>query len=409
MDKDSYSPGYSMRFRVEQALRSDVGKEITLETGNGGGDCGTPLPPGKHFFIFAYKNNKDGKLWTGMCSGNWALDGDATDAKRIDAYRTLIATHKGSIFGEVVSSRPAWRDDDVVDGAHNPMAGMVVRAKSGKFSTSAITAKDGTFEFTGLPGGTYTIVPEQGQTLDFDHEYEDRYQAEVHDGACAEIDFNLQPRTRIKGRVKLPISDSKLSVEVEAIPTSLRKLDQFSGKTDFLNDDGSFDLWPLPPGDYYVGVNINSSPKADSPFPPTYYPGVLKQSAAQVIHLASGEVKELELSLPELAKPRAVHFVAIGLDGKPLRKIYIQLEDLRHPGDAASYVNVDLDNDGAGTMTIYAGYSYHLHGSHWVSYQNDWCAKPVVIPAGTEPVNVRFEMDRKADNCDIYEIDGISR
>jgi hypothetical protein len=85
------------------------------------------------------------------------------------------------------------------------------------------------------------------------------------------------------------------------------------------------------------------------------------------------------------------------------------LEDLRHPGDAASYVNVDLDKNGNGTMKIFAGYSYHLHGSHWVSYQNDWCAKRVEIPAGTEAVDVRFDMDHKADNCDIYDIDHLKR
>src|ERR1039457_1311779 len=64
-EKDSSSPGYSMHFKVEQALYGEVGKEITVETGNGGGDCGTPLPVSKRYFILAYKNLTDGKLWTG--------------------------------------------------------------------------------------------------------------------------------------------------------------------------------------------------------------------------------------------------------------------------------------------------------------------------------------------------------
>jgi hypothetical protein len=88
-----------------------------------------------------------------------------------------------------------------------------------------------------------------------------------------------------------------------------------------------------------------------------------------------------------------------------MSKIYIQLEDLRHPGDASSYVNADLDEKGAGTLTIYAGYSYHLHGSHWVNYGNDWCSKPVAVPAGTEPVEARFVMYRKDVSCVISETD----
>lgn len=408
MEKNSWSPGYSMRFKVSESLHGNLGDEVTVETGNGGGDCGTPLPEAKSFFIFAYKND-DGKLWTGMCSGNWALDGDSTDGKRIAEYRRLIETHSGNIFGEVVSSKPVWRDDDVTDVHPTPMAGMIVHAKSERFSAETKTTSNGLYEFSGLPNGKYSIVLEKGNALDFDHEYEDRYQAEVGDGACAKINFNLQPVTRIRGHVSVPETNDKLSLEVVAIPTSLKKLNQFSGKWDFIDEKGRFDLWPLPPGDYYVGVNINSSPKAESPFPPTYYPGVTDKVAAKIVHVAEGEVKELELPLHDFAKPRTVHFVAIGLDGKPMRKIYIQLEDLRHPGDAANYVNVDLDQNGAGTMTIYSGYAYHLHGSHWVSYQNDWCAKPVVIPEGIGPVKTRFEMNRKSDNCDIYEIDGLKR
>ena len=78
--------------------------------------------------------------------------------------------------------------------------------------------------------------------------------------------------------------------------------------------------------------------------------------------------------LKEFAGPRSVHFVATGLDRLPWNTSYIQLEDLRHPGDASGYVNVDLDSTGAGSVTIYSGFSYHLHGSHGVSYGNDWCS-----------------------------------
>jgi hypothetical protein len=123
------------------------------------------------------------------------------------------------------------------------------------------------------------------------------------------------------------------------------------------------------------------------------------------VHIEKGEIKELEMPLKELAKARGVHFVATGLDRLPLKTIYIQLEDLRHPGDATSYVDVDLDSTGAGSVTIYSGYSYHLHGSQ--SYGNDWCSKPVPIPSGTEPVELRFVMDRSSSYCDIAEIDGL--
>ncbi len=409
-DNNSYTPGYSMRFAVDEALRGDLSTEITIETGGGGGDCGTPLSPGGRYLIFAYKSEKDGKLWTGMCNGNRQLTGGPEEEGLLEQYRSLAKKRTGSIFGTVIQVKPVWREEEVESSAPRPVQNIILHANTEASTYLAKTAKDGSYEFEALPKGKYTVVPEIGNTLDFDREYEENYQAEVGGGACANINFSLQPITRIRGHLTLPAGLETLKqIEVVALPARLRNPDATSGKWDLTDETGRFDLWPLPPGDYYVGVNINSSPKEDAPFPPTYYPGVANPKAATIVHLDEGEVKDLELPLPEVAKPRTVHFVAIGLDGKPMRKIYIQLEDLRHPGDAASYVNVDLDSTGAGTMFVYAGYSYHLHGSHWVSYGNDWCSKPVVIPAGAKPVEARFVMYRKDVSCVIAETDGLRK
>ncbi len=408
MGKDSYSPGYSMRFSVEETIKGTPSREITIETGNGGGDCGTPLRPGDKFLIFAYRNT-DGVLWTGMCSGNRLLSGEVGEENYLNEFRTLAKLNTVTIFGRVWSTRPIWRDDEVFESGDLPKPGVVIRAKGTDIERTTRTDQFGSFEFQGLPNEKYAVSPERLDGLDYSHEFEENYEATLSNGECKDISFKLEPSTRIRGRILLPKEISKNAIQVEAIPTTLKKMNQFSGQSDFVGEHGEFDLWPLPPGDYYVGVNINSSPKADSPIPPTYFPGVTNRASARVIHVGLGEVKEIELPISQLAVERVVHFVATGLDGKPLKTIYIQLEDLRHPGDASSYVNVDLDQGGRGTMSVFAGYAYHLHGSHWISYLNDWCAKPVEIPAGTGPIDVRFEMDTKSDNCDIYEIDHLKR
>lgn len=403
-DKDWY-PGYSMRFAVDETFRGDLGTEVMVETGTGGGDCGTPLLPGDKYLIFAYKSDK-GELWTGLCSGNQELIDNPDGQQMVEQLRSLVKKETATISGAVWKTKVDWHDDDVGDNSPpQPMKELVLHAVSDGYSTFTHTTEKGTFEFQGLPPGKYKIDPELPGGLDFDHEYPDHYEAELSGGTCAEISFRLEPVTRIRGHLILPPDISDHVIKVVALPVQLKKVNQFSGKYSFTDEDGRFDLWPLPPGNYYVGVNINDSPKEDTPFPPTYYPGVTSQKAAHIIHLEEGQIKELELPLPEMAVPRTVKFVAIGLDGKPMKHIYIQREDLRHPGDAASYVNVDLDKNGAGRMIVYAGFSYHLHGSQWIRNGNYWCAKPVVITAGTEPVNVRFVMDRKSDSCNTVEID----
>jgi hypothetical protein len=409
VNADSWSLGYSMHFAVDESLRGEVGSDVNVETGNGGGDCGTPLPPGGRFLIFAYRN-KSGELWTGMCSGDRLLANDVSSEQIVNQYRTLIRSGVATIFGKVVSSKPVWKGDEVADGAGpKPVRGVVVNARSKNFTTTATTSQDGSYQFDRLPNGQYTIVPEISSSVDFDHEDEDKYGADVSDGGCADVTFKLQPKTRIQGHLALPEGLKLKLVEVVAIPIHLQHLNQFSGQWDLTDEDNNFTIWPLPPGDYYVGVNIGSSPKVEAPFPPTYYPGVTNQNAARVVRLKEGETKQLELNLPKVATPRKVSFVAIGLDGKPLRSIYVQLEDLRHPGDASSYVNVDLDTSGTGTLTVYSGYRYHLHGSHYVRFGADWCSKPVLIEAGSEPVAVQFVMDREVRSCEIIDVDNLRK
>ncbi len=317
-----------MRFVVETPLLGNLGPDVVIETGNGGGDCGTPLPPGSKFLIFAYKE-KDGKLWTGMCMGNQKLSGSPDDEQTMRQYQELIKKGSASIFGHIFHARPSWQGADIRDDTPpRPYQGMVLRAESHSFTTSTKTKSDGSYEFSELPVGNYKVVPEIPKGLDFSHEYEDNYEADLTSGQCANINFLLEPNTRIRGHLTLPSGMESKTIEVVAMPTHVTKLNQFSGKWGFTDEKDRFDLWPLPPGDYYVGVNINSSPKPDAPFPPTYYPGVTNQKDASVVSVGLAEVRELELPIREIAKPRSVHFVAIGLDGKPMKAIYIQLEDL---------------------------------------------------------------------------------
>jgi hypothetical protein len=317
----------------------------------------------------------------------------------------MITKGSAEVFGRIGVVKPLWRHDEMTGSPWVPLRKIVVHAKSDSSDVSTQALDDGTFEFASLSNGKYTIIPEIPVGNDYSHEYPDNYQADIRDGECRNVSFMIQPNTRIRGHVNSKVAADLSNVMVLAIPVNVKDPNSLSGKWGFVGENDRFDLWPLPPGDYYVGVNINSSPSAERPFPPTYFPGVTNENEASIVHVKEGEVKDIELSLPQLASPRMVHFTAIGLDGKPMRKIYIQLEDLSHPGDAASYVNVDLSSKGEGTLTIYSGYSYHLHGSHWVRYGEDWCAKTVTIPAGSEPVEARFVVDHKDADCEISEID----
>jgi hypothetical protein len=177
-----------MRFAVDESLHGKLGNEVTIETGIGGGDCGTPLPPGGKFLIFAYKE-RDGSLWTGLCEENKKLSGDPSDEQIVAEYQALLKKNTVNISGVVGYGKRVQGDIRVDSSA----AGMAVHANSEKFTAVTKTAKDGTYEFDDLPNGKYSVTPEVVAGFDFSHEYEDYYHPDIRDGQCARIDFLLLP------------------------------------------------------------------------------------------------------------------------------------------------------------------------------------------------------------------------
>ena len=64
-------PGMVVTFRVGRAYKGDLGQEIEIKTGLGGGDCGAVFAPGLTYLVFAWKSPA-GDLGVSMCSpGDW--------------------------------------------------------------------------------------------------------------------------------------------------------------------------------------------------------------------------------------------------------------------------------------------------------------------------------------------------
>ena len=175
--------------------------------------------------------------------------------------------------------------------------------------------------------------------------------------------------------------------------------------------DGHFELWPLAPGDYLVRITFASSATEKFLLLPIYYPGVLSKTAAAIVHVEEGQSKNVELLMPPTPAPRKVQFVAVDRDGRPMRVIKIQLEDMRRPGEIASEVSMGLDAHGEGFVMISSGYANRLHVRSDTLPTNDqgWCSKPLQIAAGATLVRARFVVDRNGDDCDLEKIDGGSR
>jgi hypothetical protein len=69
-----WRPGMLLTFRVQKAYKGNLGPEIQIRTGLGGGDCGAIYAPGLTYLVFASKTAA-GDLVVTMCSpGGWVAD-----------------------------------------------------------------------------------------------------------------------------------------------------------------------------------------------------------------------------------------------------------------------------------------------------------------------------------------------
>ncbi len=81
-------PQMVVTFRVQQKYKGDLGSEVKLHTGLGGGDCGAVYTPGLTYLVYAAGSNID-QLGVSMCSpGGWIEGAEiATDLRYLRKER----------------------------------------------------------------------------------------------------------------------------------------------------------------------------------------------------------------------------------------------------------------------------------------------------------------------------------
>jgi 5-hydroxyisourate hydrolase-like protein (transthyretin family) len=384
-----------VRLAVEQPLRGVEAAEVEVATGWGGGDCGYEFHRGMRYVVYADRDEKDGRLFTSMCTRTRLLaeaDEDLAFVRGLGA-----AEPTGAVFGEVHRRNYFWKEGDLT---YKPVAGAEVTIEGADASRDLKTDADGLFRAEGLAPGKYRVTMKVPPGLFYETaEGEKRTivkDVELAARGCAQAGFYLESDTRVSGRVLEASGKPAVNIPIQmrgASPASSNGNTFLYAKTDA---EGRFEFKAVPPGEYLLGVRVLGSLGQPLPYPRTYFPGTPSRDAAGVVKVKEGErLGDLEMRLPAPLDEYEVTGTVVYEDGRaaPGASVYVsQVEDDR-TGDNKS---VQADERGRFTVKVYDGLNYRMSAypphATGPAPQSPWIDVP---PRGARPVRLVLPVLKK--------------
>lgn len=300
-----------MRFKLDEAFKGmTAGAEVEILTGLGGGDCGYPFKIGERYLVYASRDRKDDSRWySGICTRTRLL---AEAEEDLAYFRNLPAAGAGAtIKGRIVRQSIPLKDDSRF--ATTPLESIKVTVEGQDRRYETLTDKEGYYQVSGLTAGHYkvradlpTAVGRLAQT-----------EVNVVDRGCAAADLKAQVDGQISGRV-MDQEGRPLNVRVDVIAVEDVAETAPQGRMRFSQDDGRYQLQWLPPGRYYVGINLIGAPSARCPYSRTYLPGVEKIADAQIVTLSEGQkLEDQNIILPAGTPDLEVEVEIVWPNGTP--------------------------------------------------------------------------------------------
>ncbi len=399
---------YKVRFSVVESFRGTDGQQIEIRTGSGGGDCGYPFQQAERYLVYAYRDDKTGEVQTGICTptrpGSRAIDDLAYIrglGKKQDGGRIFgtVTRFQCEFDGPCLPFRLGFENEAVLSvqgGGGTPLRDITVRATREGKGWEARTDSGGRYEIAALPPGKYTVTSSLPSNLVNKNE-----EIEVFESSCAQVDFETQSDGRIHGRLLDSAGEPVNSVPVMVVEARADPTDwRLKNESDFTEPDGTFNVGPLPPGRYFVGVNVGDPPYDARPFPKTFFPGVSQSQQATVIELGDGQkVSSLELRVERLPLVD-VETVVVWPDGRPASGAYVYLHNQEYPdSEIVGSAVKPTDESGHITLKAPAGFRYWVHAYARIGYRNEACAEPAQVSAIGSVPQITLSLTHPSDYC----------
>lgn len=212
-----------------------------------------------------------------------------------------------NVGGDQAAGTAVIRGRVVSADSGTPIRRAQVRAQSGELRANRLVSTDaqGRFEFKDLPAGRWNLTASKAGYMTLRYGQKRSFEAgspiEVADAQVMErADFSLPRGAAITGRVfdeyGDPVANARVQVLRYQTVQGQRRLTP-AGTGDQTDDTGSYRLYGLAPGDYYISATLRggNGPFLDdnngdsTSYAATYYPGTGSVTEAQRVTLGVGQ------------------------------------------------------------------------------------------------------------------------
>ena len=269
--------------------------------------------------------------------------------------------------GEEPPKGTAVLKGQVLAATGGPVRRAQVRAMSMEGRSGGVTSTDasGNYEIKDLPAGRYTITAGKGGFVQGNYGQrrpgEPGTPIDLSDAQTADkVNFVLSRGSVIAGKIVddggEPVSGTMVAAMRYQFMAGTRRLVPGGGEgsTDRTDDQGSFRLFGLPPGDYYVSAsnrnNMMVMPGVNNTesegFAPTYYPGTPNIAEATRVTVRAGQEMSGANFALIVARMARVRGRAMNSHGEPVASAMLMLTPDEPMVMAMNFNNAMVAGDG---------------------------------------------------------------
>jgi hypothetical protein len=300
----------TVRMNVDRAFKGDLKK--TIELFDDGMCDGPDLQIGKQYLMYT-SGFPNSVVPARGCTRSRRIEDADQDLDFLKQYAVgNVTTH----INGIVRFRPDEPEDTKLGNrGRTALKDVWVTLSGDSKQFHSTTTSIGSYSFSKLPPGEYTVDADlSGYRLAWAPE-----SIMLAANGCVEANLLMEIDRRVQGFVRDDDGAPVSGVLVQMVSTNqhLKRWEQpvLLGISD---GNGNYTVDGIPPGDYYLGVNVGSTPTKKSPYASAYYPNTPDLRQAMPISITTGaSVQNFDLRVPRKLSLVTIRGRIQTADGKP--------------------------------------------------------------------------------------------